>query len=69
MGGERKKIMLANIASLEDLVENQKGTIESLTEDRTSLVDAHKDELGVLQHLCDQKMKDIENKRESLGKR
>lgn len=68
MGGERKKVMIANIASLEDLVANQKETIESLTEDRSSLVDAHKDELGVLQHLCDQKMKDVESKREGLEK-
>ena len=68
MGGERKKVMLSNIASLEALVENQKGTIESLNEDRSSLIEAHKNELGVLQHLCEQKMKDVEAKRTSLEK-
>jgi hypothetical protein len=68
MGGERKKVMIANISSLEDLVQSQKETIAVLNSDRSSLQDAHKEELGVLQHLCDQKMKDVEGKREALDK-
>ena len=45
MGGERKKTMLASIASLEELVESQKSTIQSQSSDRAALVESHKGNL------------------------
>ena len=68
MGGERKKTMLASIASLEELVASQKGTIQSQDSDRASLLESHKGELGVLQNLVDERNKEVEEKRAALDR-